>query len=466
MVQGTSSWAGKSLITTAVCRHFSNLGVTVAPFKAQNMSNNARVVADGEIGVAQYLQARAARVEPDVRMNPVLIKPEGDTESQVVMLGTVDTELSAMAWRERAPYLWPAVERSLRSLLTEYELVVLEGAGSPAEINLTGTDLANGRAALAAGARVLLVCDIDRGGAFAHLYGTWALLGTDERERLGGFVLNKFRGEKELLAPAPDRLREMTGVPVLGVVPWLEHWLPDEDGAAYGMMRSPDGPTVAVIRYPTASNLDEFKLLEQVARVRWVHRPGELADVDLLVLPGSKHVARDLAWLHASRLTAAILARARQGGRILGVCGGLQMLGKDLRDPAGVDGDAIGLGLLPLRTTFAEEKVTRAVSARIASDIHEPWGVLGGLRFRGYEIRHGLTVPAEHSAREVIEGGLGWQEGPVLGLSVHGLLEDGEVLRRLFGRAPSRSLDSVLDELADAVMAGFDVAAVGRIAGC
>ena len=206
MVQGTCSGAGKSLLATALCRHFARRGVRVAPFKAQNMSNNARVVQGGEIGVAQYLQALAARVQPDVRMNPVLVKPESLTSSQVVVQGRVDLAVSALPWPEQGRHLWPVIEESLRSLLDEYELVVLEGAGSPAEINLADTDLANARTAHAADAPVLLVSDIDRGGAFAHLYGTWALIDRDLRQRIAGFVLNKFRGDPALLAPAPERL--------------------------------------------------------------------------------------------------------------------------------------------------------------------------------------------------------------------------------------------------------------------
>jgi adenosylcobyric acid synthase len=227
MVQGVSSSAGKSLLATALVRFFARLGVAVAPFKAQNMSNNARVTAGGEIGVAQYLQALAARVEPDTRMNPVLVKPEGDTRSQVVVDGRPDLALSARPWRDRAPTLWKPIERALRSLLAEFELVVIEGAGSPAETNLRSTDLANMRIALAADAPVVLVADIDRGGAFAHLYGTWSLVRDDERAAIRAFVLNKFRGDASLLAPAPADLEQLTGVPVIGILPWLEHGLPD-----------------------------------------------------------------------------------------------------------------------------------------------------------------------------------------------------------------------------------------------
>ncbi len=456
MVQGTSSWAGKSLITTALCRHFARQGIRVAPFKAQNMSNNARVIGGGEIGVAQYLQALAARVEPDLRMNPVLVKPEGPTRSQVVVDGVADAEISAMPWTERAPHLWPPILRALRSLLDEYELVVLEGAGSPAEINLRDSDLTNSPCARAADARVLLVCDIDRGGAFAHLYGTWSLVEPRDRERIAGFVLNKFRGDRSLLPPGPERLEHLTGVPTLGVVPWLEHDLPDEEGAV--LSRSGEGlPRVAVARYPTASNLDEFKLMEQVASVRWAGRPADLDGADLVVLPGSKHVAADLAWLRSTGLDGAVRSHCRRGGRVLGICGGLQMLGEELRDPAGVDGDAAGLSLLPLRTVFERDKVVRPARPRFAAPIAGPWGALAGLDFDGYEIRHGSTVATDPAAAAVLPGRCGWVDGAVLGVTVHGLLEAPQVLRALFGQAPRRSVDDAIEALTDGVMAGLSL---------
>jgi adenosylcobyric acid synthase len=456
MVQGTSSWAGKSLITTALCRHYARQGIRVAPFKAQNMSNNARVVAGGEIGVAQYLQALAARALPDPRMNPVLVKPEGPTQSQVVLDGAVDAEISALPWTERAPRLWPSIRRALRSLLDDYELVVLEGAGSPAEINLRHSDLTNSPSARAADARVLLVCDIDRGGAFAHLYGTWALTEPVDRARIAGFVLNKFRGDPTLLPPGPERLEHLTGVPTLGVVPWLEHDLPDEDGAA--LSRSGAGlPKVAVLRYPTASNLDELKLMEQVAAVRWAGRPADLDGADLVVLPGSKHVAADLDWLRSTGLDGAVRRHARAGGRVLGICGGLQMLGEELRDIAGVDGDAAGLGLLALRTTFEREKVVRPARPRFAPAIPGQWSALAGLGFDGYEIRHGRTISTDPAAVAVLPARCGWVDGPVLGVAVHGLLEAPEVLRALFGRAPRHSVEDAIEAITDGVMAGLSL---------
>lgn len=464
MVQGTSSWAGKSLLATALCRHFARLGVRVAPFKAQNMSNNARVVAGGEIGTAQYLQARAARVEPEVRMNPVLLKPEAETRSQVVLHGVADPALSAVPWRERAEVLWPAVAESLRSLLGEYELVVMEGAGSPAEINLAECDMANLRAAEAADAGVLMVCDIDRGGAFAHLYGTWALMEPAQRERIGGFVLNKFRGDPDLLPPAPERLRELTGVPVAGVVPWLRHDLPDEDGVARPVAAAGAGrPRVDVVLYPTASNLDELKPLEAVADLRFCCQPGELRGADLLVMPGSKHVAADLAWLRERQFEPALREHVDRGGRVLGICGGMQMLGTELRDGAGVDGDAEGLGLLPLVTTFGAEKLTSRAQARFSPSLDGPWAALAGLELDGYEIRHGRTVA--DGATEALEPEIGWSDGAVLGIAPHGLFEQPEVIAALLGTDPAGSLDQAIEELTDAVVAGLDMELVGRLAG-
>jgi len=462
MVQGTSSWAGKSLLTTALCRYYARQGVRVAPFKAQNMSNNARVVSGGEIGSAQYLQALACGLEPEVRMNPVLVKPEADSQSQVIVNGRPDRSLSRTGWRERPPSLWPEIERALSSLLAEFELVVIEGAGSPAEINLFDTDLANMRTAEAADAPVLLVSDIDRGGVFAHLYGTWALLPPAYRRRLAGFVLNKFRGDVSLLAPGPERLRQLTGVPTLGVLPWLEHGLPDEDGAS---ARLPTGgrPRVVVVRYPRASNLDEFRALEQVADVVFADSVASLGSADLLVLPGSKHVAADLRWLLETGLGEAVAQAASQGVRVLGICGGLQMLGRRLRDPAGVDGDGQGLGLLPLETTFAAEKLTRQTQLALG-ELTEPWQLLSGCRLDGYEIRHGSTralAPVQEAAPE----GLAFASGPVLGIYLHGLFENPAAVAAVFGRPLAHPLEATFELLADALGRHLDTQYLDRLAG-
>jgi adenosylcobyric acid synthase len=462
-IQGTSSWAGKSLLTTALARSFVRRGVRVAPFKAQNMSNNARVVDGGEIGVAQYLQARAAGVEPDVRMNPVLVKPESDTKSQVVIRGVADLTLSRLPWRERAPLLREAIGESLRSLLADFELILIEGAGSPAEINLRDTDLANMRVAEAAGARVVLIADIDRGGAFAHLYGTWALLRHEERSRIGGFVLNKFRGDPSLLSPAPQRLEELTRVPVLGVLPWLEHGLPDEDGAATPTLRG-SRPVVAIVRYPTASNLDEFRALDEVADTVWARRSGDLDRADLIVLPGSKHVVSDLDWLARSGVGNAVRRKASAGTRVLGICGGLQLLGEQIIDTVGVDGSGNGLGLLPLVTTFAADKATRRTEARFASELPEPWGELSGLSASGYEIRHGVSR-SRASVIEPLPDGLAYASGSVLGVYLHGLFEQPAVVAALLGSTLERTLEMVFDELADAVDSALDRTLLDRLAG-
>jgi adenosylcobyric acid synthase len=465
MVQGCSSWAGKSFLTTALARSFSRRGFRVAPFKALNMSNNARVVDGGEMATAQYLQALAARARPDARMNPVLIKPEEDTRSQVVLMGRVDHELSRTPWRGRAASLWPQIQAAFLSLESEFDLVIAEGAGSPAEFNLWDVDVANMRVAELAHAVVLLIADIDRGGAFAHLYGTWSLLPDSQRSLIRGFVLNKFRGDPALLDPAPADLARMTGVPVVGLIPYLRHGLPDEDGAAPVTTRGREGtPTVAVIRYPTASNLDEFKPLEGVVRLHWAWDVSDLEDADFVVLPGSKHVASDLAWLRERGFASAIQERIGRGGRVLGICGGLQMLGEEIDDAAGVDASAAGLGLLPISTRFDAEKITRRAGVRFASLPH-PWSALSGLSFSGYEIRHGTSNPTD-VVGEAIDGALGFVRGPVLAIYVHGLFESPTLVRAMFGvDKVHATLDETFEQLADVIEAGLDIAAVERALG-
>lgn len=426
------------------------------------MSNNARVVDDGEIGVAQYLQALAAGIEPDVRMNPILVKPEADDRSQVVLLGRVDHGLSRTPWRDRAPSLWPVAENALRELLAEYELVLIEGAGSPAETNLRTTDLANMRSAHVAGASVVLIADIDRGGAFAHLHGTWSLVTEKDRGLLRGFVLNKFRGDERLLAPAPEELEKATGMAYVGLLPFVEHGLPDEDGAA-PPPRRPGAPRVAAVRYPTASNLDELKPLEQVAEVVWARKPADLDGADLVLLPGSKHVAADLVWLRERGLAGAIEVAARRGTRVLGICGGMQMLGEEIADPEGVDGPGVGLGLLPVRTAFAGTKRTEMVEIAFAP-LPEPWSMLTRQVIRGYEIRHGDTAPSAPVA-EALAGGRGFVQGAVLGISVHGVFEQPEVVAALLGRQPERPLEAVFEGLADLVEEQLDMETLGRLAG-
>ncbi|MBO9647441.1 MAG: cobyric acid synthase [Variovorax sp.] len=467
MVLGTTSGAGKSWIATALCRWYARQGFQVAPFKAQNMSNNARVVAGGEIGSAQYFQALAARAEPDVRMNPLLLKPERDTHSQVVLMGQVSAELSALPWRGRSERVWPRIAQALDALRAENDIVVIEGAGSPAEINLMASDIVNLRVARHAHARCLLVTDIDRGGAFAHLYGTWALMPPEDRARIAGFVLNKFRGDASLLAPAPQQLQALTGVPTVATLPmWWQHGLPEEDGVFDD--RSVSGGevtrTVAVVAYPRISNLDEFQPLKNIpgVRLRWARSPADVAGADWIVLPGSKNTSGDLAWLRAQGLDRAVAAHAARGGAVLGVCGGLQMLGEALIDPHGVDGNGPGLGLLPVVTVFAADKTVRRREARFG-ELAGPWSALSGITVRGYEIHHGQT--AEHSAMAAagdraiaaMPDELAWRNGAgnVLGLYLHGLFEDPAALHALFG-AQARTLDAVFDGLADHIDSHFE----------
>ena len=472
MVWGTSSGAGKSLLTTALCRWAAQRGIDVAPFKAQNMSNNARVVPGldgaaegwGEIGAAQYFQALAARVQPHVDMNPVLLKPEGDTASQVVLHGRADAALSRLPWRERSTVLAEAAQASFLRLHERHELLVIEGAGSPAETNLAPQDFVNlGTARWARDAgpwASLLVTDIDRGGAFAHLYGTWALLPEDLRPGLAGFVLNKFRGDPTLLAPGPAQLQARTGVPTVAVLPmWREHGLPEEDGVfdTTGAVFEPDAPglCVAVVAYPRISNLDEFQPLRQVPglRLTWARDAEALAGADWIILPGSKQVSGDLRWLRERGLDIAIHRHAAAGKPVLAVCGGLQMLGQGLNDPHGFDGEpghSTGLGLLPLSTHYGRHKRVIPVQARF-TDTAAPWAALEGITAAAYEIRTGVTEPRSGAAartvlRDAAGEAIGWQAGSVLGVYAHGLFEAPAVLRALFDT--ERSLDSSLDHLA------------------
>jgi len=488
MVLGTTSGAGKSWLTTALCRYYARQGLKVVPFKAQNMSNNARVVEGGEIGSAQYFQALAANRHPEVRMNLLLLKPEKDTQSQVILMGRVNAELSKVDWRGRSEKVWPFITQSLDELMLENDVVVIEGAGSPAEINLKSSDIVNMRVALYAQASCLLVTDIDRGGAFAHLYGTWAMLDAAEQQRIKGFVLNKFRGDAKLLEPGPQMLHDLTGVPTVATLPmWWQHGLPEEDGvfdlhaptfgtgasslppegaelARGGPSRRSSTLVVAIVAYPRISNLDEFQPLKNVPGVRlvWARNPADVLHADWIILPGSKHTSGDLAWLRTQRLDSAIAAHAGQGGAVLGICGGLQMLGEALIDPHGIDGNALGLGLLPVVTTFDLDKTVqyREATFKVLNGV---WSSLSNVTVKGYEIHHGQTVPhaamaaAGDIAKAVMPNGLAWQNpaGNVLGLYLHGMFEDPQVLQVMFG-ASVPTLDSVFDGLADYVEQHFD----------
>jgi len=471
MVQGTSSHVGKSVIATALCRVLREEGYAVAPFKAQNMSLNAAATPGGaEIGRAQAVQAEAAGVAPRASMNPILLKPEADSRSQLVVLGRHRRTVEAREyWRTRGS-LWPVVRKALGDLRREFEVVVIEGAGSPAEVNLARGDLANMRVARACGARVLLVGDIERGGVFAQLLGTLDLLAPSDRPRVRGLLVNKFRGDPALFSGGVRYLARASGVPVLGVLPYAaDLGVAPEDALSLEAPRSAGGrpnrrmgsagrgPDIAVLRLPHLSNFDEFVPLASAgAAVRYVADPGALAVPDLVIVPGSKTTIADLAWLRATGLAARLRALADAGVPILGICGGYQMLGLSLADPDGVEGPARrvrGLGLLPLRTTFRRAKTTVPVRGTIVSAF--AGAALKALPFDGYEIHLGDTTrggcgPFALLARATggarIRDGAVSADGLVAGTYVHGLFESAEVraaLLRGLARRSGRAFEPV-----------------------
>lgn len=502
MVQGTTSDAGKSTLVAGLCRVFAQAGYRVAPFKAQNMSNNAAVVDGGEIGRAQAVQAMAAGVEPTVDMNPVLLKPQGDRTSQVVVLGRARHTHDARGYYARRAELWPVVTGALDRLRAAYDLVVIEGAGSPAEINLAQYDIVNMRVARHAGAPVLLVGDIERGGVFAALYGTVALLAPEERALVRGFVINKFRGDPSLLTPGFAMLEARTGVPTLGVLPYLDLApLPAEDGLALDARGRLAGATsedavldVAVLRLPRIANLDEFQPLagEPGVGLRFVRDVRELGTPDLVVVPGTKATMADLAWVRARGLDAAVRARRAAGTSVLGICGGYQMLGERVVDPGGVDGaagEAPGLGLLPVVTTFAPDKITERVRARIAAPAGL-WAHGGPVHaaavdaFDVYEIHMGRTEPLPDAvlgptpfvvtsrAGRTAADGAASADGLVVGTYLHGLFENRLFRRRVLAAlatragvalppaAPDSSVEAAFDDLARAIREHVDLDAI------
>ena len=478
MVCGTASDSGKSTVVAGLCRSMARRGMKVAPFKAQNMALNSAVTAAGhEIGRAQAAQAAAARVEAEVAMNPVLLKPTDDRRSQVVVMGRPWATMDARAYQGAKDQLWPVVMEQLSDLRHRFDAVICEGAGSPAEINLLSHDITNLRVAAAARLPALLVGDIDRGGVFAALFGTVGLLPADLAACIKGFVLNKFRGDPGLLTPGLAELEARTGVPTLGVVPWLEAvGLDAEDSLAlrrYGDGAAP-GPggwlDVAALRLPRISNFTDLDALavEAGVRVRMVSRPSELGQPDLLVLPGTKATVADLAWLRRSGLDEAVAAAAGRGRTIvLGICGGYQILGRRIID--GVEsvepGEVAGLGLLGVETVFAEDKVTRRVQ-----------GTALGQPISGYHIHHGRTVGAGPwlQLQSGPEGSMS-ADRRVWGTSVHGLLEN-DAFRRAFLAEVAESAgvdwepgpeisfaaarDSQYDLIADAMEAHIDMEAV------
>jgi adenosylcobyric acid synthase len=488
MVQGTASGVGKSLLVAALCRIFARAGYRVAPFKAQNMSLNAAVAADGgEIGRAQAVQAAASGVEPTVDMNPVLLKPETDHRSQVVVRGRAMTTVDWHGYMRLAPTLWPVIVDSLERLRRAHDLVVIEGAGSPAEINLD-RDLVNMRVAAAARAPVVLVGDIERGGVFAALVGTLALLEPADRARVAGLVVNRFRGDPSVLRSGLDLLAARTGVPVLGVVPHLGAApIPDEDSLGLDVSKTAGDAVVviAVPRLPRIANFDDLEPLvaEPGVAVRFVTRPEQIAAADVVVLPGSKMTAADLAWLRERGLDAAISEAALDGRIVIGLCGGYQMLGERLEDPDRVEShvaSVAGLGLLPAVTTFARDKTTRRVRAAVLAG--GPLDAAAGAPVDGYEIHCGLTSVHGGAPVFALEAGGdertfdGTRVGNVIGTYLHGCLSSGPLRRALLSVAASRRgvvpdprwgadlLAGRYDRLADRVAAALDLDSFGRLA--
>ena len=484
MVQGTMSGAGKSLLCAALCRIFAQDGLRAVPFKSQNMALNSFVTKDGlEMGRAQVVQAQAAGVEPDVRMNPILLKPSSDVGSQVIVNGEVRGQMAAAEYFRMKKKLVPDIMAAYDSLAEEADVIVIEGAGSPAEINLKSEDIVNMGLAEMVDAPVLLVGDIDRGGVFAQLYGTVELLEEKERARIKGLVINKFRGDVEILRPGLAMLEEKTHLPVVGVVPYLKVDIEDEDSLSQRLeSRGGKKPLdAAILRLPHLSNFTDFMPLEQhpLLGVRYVANAHELGTPDLILLPGTKNTVDDLLWLRQSGLEAAILKLAERGTPILGVCGGYQMLGQQLDDPTGSESGRVqslrGLGLLPTRTVFSEQKRRTQITATVTA---EPFS---GAKLTGYEIHTGRTV-VEGTPFDTLADGQpeGCVNGSVFGTYLHGLFDTGELTEKLTvflckqkGIAPEAAAlvpmeqyrQQQFDLLADGVRGALDMAAVYRAMG-
>jgi len=493
MIQGTASSVGKSILVTALCRIFRQDGLSVAPFKAQNMALNSFVTKEGgEMGRAQVVQAEAAGIEPIVDMNPVLLKPEADARSQVIIHGKVVRTISAQGYYDYTRYLLKVVEDSLNRLRSSYDLVVIEGAGSPAEINLKKREIVNMRIAKMAHAPVLLVGDIDKGGVFASLVGTLELLEEDERNYIKGFIINKFRGDVRLLRPGLELLEKRTAKPVLGVVPYFRGIAIAQEDSVYleqGVESSPSSDLdIAIIHLPHISNYDDFDPLEEEGcQVRYIAHPSELGTPDFIILPGTKSTVSDLIYLWRSGLAENILQQARNGTPVVGICGGYQMLGRSLHDPNGVEsaeGSVLGLGLLDVVTTFVSEKATTQVKARVVADR----GLLEGMKGQelvGYEIHMGQTkCDGDTGAFNIFETPQGKvdyfdgtlnAQGTVLGTYLHGLFHNSDFRQTLLNSLrrdrglPERRGSTVMekekhyDKLAELVRHSLDIAAIYRI---
>ena len=477
MIQGTMSNAGKSLLAAGLCRVLSQDGLRVAPFKIQNMALNSGVTADGlEMGRAQIMQAEACGIAPDVRMNPILLKPESDHRSQLIVAGKAQGAFAARDYFARKKALMPQILEAFDSLTEENDVIVIEGAGSPAEINLAENDIVNMGLARAVSSPVLLAGDIDPGGVFAQLYGTVALQSEEDRRRIKGVVVNKFRGDSAILEPGLKTLEELCGVPVAGIVPYLHVDIDDEDSLSerFGRDKEPRLIDIAVIRLPRISNFTDFSPFERYENVslRYVDRVSELGAPDMILLPGTKSTIADLQWLRQSGLETAILKEAARGTLIFGVCGGYQMLGRHISDPEQVEAAGVteidGMGLLPLETVFQGEKVqtqTNGTFSGVAGLLSE----LNGKRYAGYEIHMGRSEEAR---------GALFSMGNVYGSYVHGIFDEREVADTILKALCTKkgvSFESLgtfdaraykerqYDLLADAVRAGLDMPFIYRI---
>lgn len=456
MIQGTMSNAGKSLIAAGLCRIFKQDGYKVAPFKSQNMALNSFVTEEGlEMGRAQVMQAEAAGIRPTVAMNPILLKPTNDCGSQVILHGEILDSMEAKDYYAYKPKLIPEIMKAYDSLDKDYDIIVIEGAGSPAEINLKKDDIVNMGMAKMAKAPVLLVGDIDRGGVFAQLIGTMILLEEDEKDMIKGMIINKFRGDPELLYSGIEMLEEKSGKPVVGLAPYMNVQLEDEDSLTERFEGGQEVKQidVAVIRTPHISNFTDFNVLEMIPEVslRYVHHVTELKNPDMIILPGSKNTMEDLLWMRQNGLEAAILKKAAIGTIIFGICGGYQMLGETISDPTGAEagGSVKGMGLLPINTVFQGSK-TRT---RVTGTFQKPEGILknlAGVSLEGYEIHMGettlkpevrpLAVITDRVTGVTTEDGA-WKEN-VYGSYVHGIFDKEDVIQALIhGIAEHKHLD-------------------------
>lgn len=454
MIQGTMSNAGKSLFTAGLLRVLKQDGFSAAPFKSQNMALNSYITAEGlEMGRAQVMQAEAAGIVPETAMNPILLKPNSEMGSQIIVNGEVIGNMKAAEYFRRKKEYVPDIMAAYHKLEQKYEVIVIEGAGSPAEINLKQNDIVNMGLAEMVDAPVILVGDIDRGGVFAQLYGTVALLEEAERRRIKGFVMNKFRGDKSLLIPGIDMLYEKCRIPVVGVIPYTELDIEDEDSLAERLLsgRRPELIDIAVIHFPHISNFTDFNPLENIENVslRYISSQRELGTPDLIILPGTKNTMYDLQWMRQNGIEKKIrqLMHA-EISLLMGICGGFQMLGKELADPECVEagGSMQGMGVLPLRTTFGEIKVRSRVSGRILPIPNEMYQELSGSTFSGYEIHMGITESLQEVKRlteiAYLDGSGrsvdGYVSGSCMGTYIHGIFESGtfrnNVLRLLFDR--------------------------------